>query len=255
MGGCEHAPTQYLMEERLKKVAIVALGPSSQHYIQMVDAAGDRKKLFDETWTFNTYASLIESDRIFHMDDFKVQEARAVKNERVAGMLEALKRYKNPIYTSFPEPEYPTSEAYPIKEVIEAFGSMYFTSTPPYALAYAMLRRVEEVAIFGADYTYPGVAGCEDGRACLEYWIGRAQQMGMRVLVSERSTLLGQRERSNFSSIPMYGFDRVQVGLIEDGENRYKLRFTPKALPSVEEIEKRYSHRKAGSELVVDVVN
>ena len=66
-------------QPKIERLAIVALGPTSLNYIQAVDAAGDRKKMFDEVWTFNSYASVIESDRLFHMDDVEVQRRRALR--------------------------------------------------------------------------------------------------------------------------------------------------------------------------------
>lgn len=238
-----------------KKIAIVALGPSSGNYIQDVDKAGDRFKLFDETWTFNSYCSVIESDRLFHMDDVLVQERRArAGNQRVAGMLEAMKRYKGPIYTSFAEPAYPTMVDYPLGAIAQKYNSLYFTSTPPYALAYAGLIGVEEAWLYGMDYTWPDIAGAERGRACMEYWVGRVMGLGMRIRVAKDTSLL-DTSISRRSDIKLYGYDRAQVALHDVDEKTYELRFAEKELPTAEEIEERYSHLLPGSGVALDVVN
>lgn len=238
-----------------KRVAIVGLGPTSANYVQDVDRVGDRYKLFDETWTFNSYCNVIESDRLFHMDDVLVQERRAkAGHTRVAGMLEAMKRYKGPIYTCFAEPEYPTAVDYPLAQVIERFNSLYFTTTPPYALAYAGYIGVEKVNIYGCDYTWEGQASAEAGRACMEYWVGRMHGIGMVVNVHPHSTLMDAR-RSRRDDLKLYGYDRVKVSLKQVDEQRLGLVMEEKELPTVQEIEERYSHLIPGSGLQVDVVN
>lgn len=239
----------------IKRLAIVGLGPSSHKYIDDVDRAGDRKVLFDETWTFNSFVSVIESDRLFHMDDVRVQEIRAeAGNLRVKNMLEAMKRYKGPIYTSSPEPEYPAMIPYPLPQIVAKYNSLYFSTTPPYAAAYAGLIGVEEVYLYGMDYTWPGVAGAEGGRGCMEYWVGRLQGMGVRVKVHETSSLLDTR-LSTKDDVKLYGFDRYQIKLEDRGENRMALVMDPKPLPTAEEIEERYCHKKPASDVALDVVN
>lgn len=238
-----------------RRVALVGLGPSRVEYIDAADRAGDRFKLFDETWTFNSFVNTIESDRLFHMDDVLVQELRAANgNTRVAGMLVAMKRYKGPIYTSFAESEYPTAVDYPLHDVVKKYHSLYFTTTPPYAVAYAGLIGVRELHVFGCDYTWPGMAEAEGGRACMEYWLGRVQGEGMRVVVSPNTSLLDARV-SRFSSVKLYGYDRVAISMEDRGGGKLALIMEEKALPTVAEIEERYSHRKPGSSVALDVVN
>lgn len=241
-----------------KSVAIVGLGPTHQKYLIDVDSAGNRKKLFAETWTFNSFCNLISSDRLFHMDDVLVQERRAkAGNKRVGNMLEAMKEYQGPIYTCFPEPEYPTMVQYPIAEVLSAFDSAYFTTTPPYALAYAMYIGVSEVYLYGCDYTWPGIAGAEEGRAGMEFWVGMAKGRGVKISVCHESSLLNSRLCTR-EDIRMYGYDRVKISLEErddEAGKRTVLVMREKELPTAEEIEARYSHQLAGSGIQLDVVN
>ena len=238
----------------ISRLAIVGLGPSSRKYIDDVDQVGDRKALFDETWTFNSFVSVIESDRLFHMDDVRVQELRArAGNLRVRNMLEALKRYAGPIYTSSPEVEYPSMVPYPLPAVVARYNSLYFSTTPPYAMAYAGLLEVKEIYLYGMDYTWPGVAGVEGGRGCMEYWVGRLQSHGVKVNVHETSSLMDTR-LSTKDDIKLYGFDRYRISLEPRGE-LMALKMTPKPLPTAKEIEERYCHKKPASEVALDVVN
>lgn len=240
---------------RIERLAIVALGPTSLNYIQEVDHAGDRKKLFDETWTFNSYASVIESDRLFHMDDVRIQQRRgAAGNHRVANMLEAMKRYQGPIYTSFPESEYPTMEPFPLDQVAQKFDTLYFSTTPPYALAYAGLLEVPEIYLYGCDYTWPGVAGAESGRACMEFWVGLLKGRGHRISIHPQSSLCNARTQTH-DNVQLYGYDRVKMSLQEVEPGVMKLNAVPRELPTAAEIEERYSHLFPGSEIQVDVVS
>lgn len=225
-------------------VAIVALGPSSLRYIQQVNMAGDRGVVYDEVWTVNSYASVIKSDRLFHMDDFRIQEARAkAGNKRVANMLEAIKKYSGPVFTCFPKAEYPTSLSYPLAEVVAKFRSLYFNNTVPYMVAYAGLLGVKKLTMFGADYTYPGRAAAEAGRACTEYWLGKLHSLGVHIDVCNQSTLMDGREHVG-GVFPLYGYkDMNEIFWIENEQGETRLAFKPKeVVPSAEEIEKSYFH-------------
>lgn len=221
-----------------EKVALVALGPSSYDYIRHCDRNGNRHNLYDETWTVNTFANVIDSDRLFHMDDFRVQELRAVKNERVRHMLQALKLYKGPIYTSVPHEGYPNCVQYPLGQVVAQFGSMYFNNTMPYAIAFAMLIGVKELHLFGLDYVWPNMAEAEAGRGCTEYWLAKAQDRGIQTRVASSSTLLDAQINGN--EFKLYGYDGWHITLEDAGPGKVALKLKEKPLPSAEEIERRY---------------
>jgi hypothetical protein len=228
-----------------KRVAIVGLGPSSLNYVQYCDRHGDRHAVFDETWVVNSYVSVLSADRVFHMDDVRVQEMRAVKNEKIRGMLQALKRTRLPVYTSFPHPDYPALVAYPLQDVVQHFNSLYFNNTVAYAIAYGLFIGVKEISMFGVDFTWPNVHEAEQGRACCEYWLGRAHAMGVGVHVCETSTLMDARENAN-GIYHLYGYDAIEIKLMEVGPEVVGLHFSERPLPTVEEIEARYDHKVKG---------
>jgi hypothetical protein len=227
-----------------KRIAIVALGPSSLRYIQQVNMAGDRDIVYDEVWTVNTYANVIKSDRLFHMDDFRIQEMRArAGNKRIAHMLEAIKKYEGPVYTCFPQPEFPSSVSFPLGEVIAKYKSLYFNNTVPYMLAFAGLLGVEKVTMFGADYTYPGRMAAEAGRACTEYWLGRLHSQGVEIEVCNQSTLMDGRDAVG-GVFPLYGYKDLHNLILEENDRgEQRLRFEVKeVMPTAAEVEKSYDH-------------
>lgn len=225
-----------------KRVALVGLGGSSWNYVNEVDAIGNRKDKFDEVWTMNSYCNVIESDRLWHMDNIEVQRIRAKGgNVKVKGFLKAMKEYKGPIYTSVLHPDYPNLVQYPLMEIAQKLGSLYFTSTPAYAIAYAIYIGVEEISLYGLDYTWPGMAEVELGRSCAEYWIGQGSARGVKFKVAPFSSLMEARVWSK-ERIPLYGYDGFRAEMYEGPEGS-GLKFVPEPLPTAEEIEIRYSHK------------
>ena len=65
----------------LRSVAIVAMGPSHRSYTGLASIYGDRCRLVDETWAINAMGTVIQHDLLFHMDDCRIQEARAKAGE------------------------------------------------------------------------------------------------------------------------------------------------------------------------------
>jgi hypothetical protein len=90
------------------RVAILGMGPSADSYSRHAAGAGDRLKVFDEVWTVNSFGSIYIADRVFHMDDIRIQQIRAdAGNEQMANMLDYLQRAPGPVYTSRALPKEP----------------------------------------------------------------------------------------------------------------------------------------------------
>lgn len=223
-----------------ERLAIVGLGGSSLSYVQEVDSVGNRFSKFDEVWTMNSYCNVIQSDRLWHMDNVAVQRLRS-DNVKVQGMLEAMKKYQGPIYTSILDKEYPQMVQFPLFEVIDKMGSIYYNNTSAYAIAYAVWLGVKQISLYGMDFTWPGLNEAEEGRGCVEYWIGQGSARGVRFNVVPTSSLMGAMKWRK-EDIPFYGYDGYKIALVEKGEGKVGFEITPRALPTKEEIEKRYSH-------------
>jgi hypothetical protein len=220
------------------RVAIVALGPSWHDYVHLTEAAGGRHALFDQTWVINSFGNVLDHDMVWHMDDIRVQEARAAAgNTKIANMLAWLKKHPGPIMTSRAYEDYPGTVEYPLEAVINGTGNAYFNSTPAYAVAYAIFKGATSITLAGIDFTWPNAHEAESGRACVEYWLGRAAQRGIEVHAVASSTLFDAREPHK----RFYGYDTRDVKLdIVDG--KAKVSFTDKQAPTAEEIEQRYDH-------------
>lgn len=231
-------------------ITILGLGPSLDEYTNIVKRLGGRHKYCDETWTINALGQVFACDRIFHMDDVRIQEIRAEAQpeSNIAAMLEWLKNPPAPVVTSRPHPDYPRLEPFPLIEVLDEFRTGYFNSTAAYAVAYAIWAGAKKISIFGCDYTYPNAHDAEKGRACVEYWLGMAAERGIKIAVPKNTTLLDaihtQRER-------FYGYDTLDLAISEDQNGRLKIDFSERQdLPTADEVEYAYDHSAHPNALV-----
>ena len=154
-------------------VVILGLGPSLEHYVDTVKRLGGRRAFSDEVWGINAVGGVLLCDRLFHMDDVRVQEARAAAalGSNIAHMLAWMRQHPGPIMTSqVPEPnDYPGLVAFPLEDVVNNLEYSYFNSTAAYAVAYAIYLGVKKISLFGFDFTYPNAHHAEKGRACVEF--------------------------------------------------------------------------------------
>lgn len=234
-------------------VAIVGLGPSLSGYTNVTKSLGGRHKFCSETWAINALGSVIQCDRIFHMDDVRIQEIRAKANpeSNIAAMLEWMKKTTVPIITSRAHPDYPALQEFPLEAVLNEFDIAYFNSTVAYAVAYAVFIGVKQLSLFGVDFTYPNAHDAEKGRACVEFWMGIASERGIKLTVPTNTTLLDaiHPERERF-----YGFDTLDLDIDQDEDGRIHLKATERErLPTAAEVELAYSHDKHPNALMVPV--
>lgn len=223
-------------------VTILGLGPSLEQYVDITKRLGGKHAYCDETWGINALGGVLLCDRVFHMDDVRIQEVRAAAQpeSNIARMLEWLKLHPGPIITSREHPDYPGLVAFPLQDVLNNLGQAYFNNTAAYAVAYAIHIGVRHISIFGCDYTYPDAHDAERGRGCLEFWLGIATARGIKLTVSKTSSLLDGiyplQER-------FYGYDTLAIGLKTHDGGLVEVDFSPvETIPSAAEIEERYDH-------------
>lgn len=236
-------------------VAIVGLGPSCATFFEVSRRLGGVSAYCDEVWGINAIGDVIKCDRIFHMDDLRIQEARAKERPdgNIAAMVNWMKKHPGPIYTSVVRDGYPGLVPFPLEDVLNRSGdhnggAPYFNSTAAYAIAYAVHLGVPRLSLFGLDYTLPNAHHAEQGRACCEFWIGIGTARGMEVTIPETSSLMDgcatDRER-------LYGYDCVDVKLTNQDDGTVKVSFTDREdIPTAEEIEKRYDHKSHPNRLM-----
>jgi len=231
-------------------VAILGLGPSLEQYLDITKRLGGKHAYCTETWGINAVAGTLLCDRVFHMDDVRIQEVRAAAapESNIARMLQWLKVHPGPIITSREHPDYPGLVAFPIEEVLNNLGQAYFNSTAAYAVAYAIHIGVKHISVFGCDYTYPDAHDAEKGRGCLEFWLGIAAARGIKLTVPKTSTLLDgiypQQDR-------FYGYDTLAITLRPNDGGGIAVDLQPiHKLPEAAEIEDRYDHSSHPNALV-----
>lgn len=236
-------------------VAIVGLGPSCATFFELTRRLGGVSAFCDEVWGLNAIGDVVRCDRVFHMDDLRIQEARAAErpDSNIAAMVRWLKRHPGPVYTSVVREGYPGLVAFPLEAVLNRSGGSnggapYFNSTAAYAVAYAVHIGVKRISLFGIDYTMPNAHHGEQGRACVEFWLGIAAARGIQLTIPDTSSLMDacadDRDR-------LYGYDCADVHLDTQQDGTVKVRMTERAdVPTAADVEARYDHTKHPNRLM-----
>lgn len=176
------------------KILILGFGPGWEDYPR--DYSG-------EVWGLNMAAVKCERlDRLFIADKF--EDKTDIRNGFYVGTLEGERGKKIPIseqgykdiITAKNLPvvschEYsgmPTLEVYPLKEIVEMFGSDYFSNCIAYMIAYAIYKGVGEIELWGVrqglltEYAFH--------KGSVEFWLGMAVGHGVNVKIMGDSHLL-----------------------------------------------------------------
>ncbi len=230
-------------------VAILGLGPSVRQYLELTKRMGGRKAFCDETWGINALGDVFSCDMIFHQDDVRVQEIRAAAkpDSNIAKMLEWLKTTKTPVVTSIAHPDYPALQAFPLAAVLTKYPLGYFNSTAAYAIAYAMHAGATKITCFGMDFTYPDAHDAEKGRACVEFWLGMAAAQGIELSVPKTTSLL---DACNSQGQRFYGYDCCDLRISNENGKINVVFAEAETLPTAEEIEQAYCHKRHPNVLV-----
>jgi hypothetical protein len=91
---------------------------------------------------------------------------------------------------------FPTSEAYPLKDMLERFGPYFFTSSIAYMMAMAIAQSPKRIGIWGVDMSASDEYGYQ--RAGCHYFIQKAREAGIEVGTPMESELA--------EPLPLYGF-------------------------------------------------
>lgn len=212
----------------IDEVILVAMGPTCTNYLSR--QFGQLK--FDATpvWTINSGCFAFRADLCFDMHtadtlagkehyeyvpnalDPSGEMKRLWDSGANAGITREYKKSGVPIVT--PDGHDDTLE-YPLAEVVEAFQSDYFDCGAAYMIAFAMLCQAKTIHICGFDFAFgTNTNPIEPGRACVEYWLGRAHERGHRFILPSDTTLMSyhDRQRKGFYG---YGFTQPRFELID----------------------------------------
>ena len=225
-----------------KHVAILGLGGSLDQYLEITKRLGGRSRFCDEVWAINALGDVFACDLVFHMDDIRIQEIRAAAApaSNIAAMLPWIKTSKVPVVTSRAHPDYPPLVEFPLEDVLNNLGHDYFNSTAAYAVAFAIHTGVAKISLFGIDFTLENQHQAEKGRACVEYWLGKAQERGIKISLPKTTTLMdANRTRPQ----RLYGYDTMNVQFNIQADGAVKLDMVSREkLPTAAEIEANYDH-------------
>src|SRR5262245_34163466 len=111
-----------------------------------------------------------------------------------------LENQTTPIFMQQRYPEVPASIEYPKRRILQEFGGSrpYFTNHVAWMIALAFTEGVTTLGLFGINYAIQSEYIKQ--RACAEYWIGRAQERGIHIVIPEQCSLLRD-------PMPLYGYD------------------------------------------------
>lgn len=234
------------LKTRPKVVAMIGLGPS--HY-DFVTVAGCKKDFLvpDEVWGVNSTLGVYNLDKCFVMDDLiQIRQTYPQWAGRLATTTV-------PIITCRAYKEFPTSIAFPIKEVMECVKDDLFTTSVAYMIGYAMLTNVRELYLFGMDFQYPGGSAKEPGAEAVAYLLGMAKERGVNYHIPQSSTLLdanltkmGEDGRPHR---PMYGYDYnpgIAKKYVEQGRATPLEKAVASKAPYVEKPDKSQEAKKPG---------
>jgi len=209
-----------------KKVAIVAMGKSHSQFIMAKTHSFD----FDEVWAINAMSGVIFHDRVFMMDPANRFLDTDDAGSQTNLMAKVLVKHEGPIYTCELDPRCPGLVEFPLVEVMNACRTGYFNNTVAYAIGFAIAAKVGEIHLYGIDFSYKGhVHFAEAGRACCEFLLSKAIDQGIRVGISQESSLLDTNEPVQSK---LYGYHRLADPLVAGLEDE---KFTVKKNSEVKE--------------------
>lgn len=175
--------------ERRSKVAMVGFASSTR------DAAPFDDPTY-EVWGLNQlYRYTPRADRWFEIHTREVFEKDLVRDTDYVGWLRAAPM---PVYMTQTHPDIPMSVRYPAERIMAAFssGRDYFTSTPSFMVALALLEGFTTIGVYGIDL----IVGreYEFEKCCMEYWLGVAQGRGVTLEIPTEAALLKQTHRYGY---------------------------------------------------------
>ena len=171
-----------------RKVAIVGFGP------------GRENAPFDdpdwECWGQNHLFLEMPTSEYAWDRWFEIHEPYQLKAEREARLAWLSRPQSIPVYCRKEYPEWPSSVALPVGR-LSALGARgnYHCSTFDWMLAMALHLGFQQIAIFGLESLEIEAGEPRSARACLEYWCGYAEALGVPVTVEPGTIVLRNWER------------------------------------------------------------
>jgi hypothetical protein len=146
----------------------------------------------DDSWEFwgHSTGRLFYSQPMDRYFDLHPRATWSRGGKKGATYPEWLSKQTTPIYMQQRYPDVPASIEYPKRRVLQEFSSPrpYFTNHAAYMIALALIEGVTTIGLFGINYALESEYVAQ--RASAEYWIGRAVERGVTVVLPQQCTLL-----------------------------------------------------------------
>ena len=164
---------------------------------------------FDEIWAINAMIGVLPViDRAFILDPMSRFLDTEDAGPMTMMMRRELPRAYYPIYSCEADSRVPYAEEFPLEEVVRYSKTGYLNNTIAYAMAYGFWSNVKSMSIFGVDFTYKtNMHFAEAGRGCVEFWIAKCIEEGIKIGVGPRSTLL---DTDIETKDKLYGYHRLE---------------------------------------------
>lgn len=214
----DDTPTQGIAWKRTKsRCAIMGFASSSRDLAPFNDPTWDIYILNELYNMVPRWDVAFEMHNINHIRSNRLRDGQPVN---VNAHYEWLKAQPGPgqpgfrpIYMQAHYEDIPASIAFPLAALTSHFypeGNCYFTSTPAYMMAIAIVAGYEEMGLYGIDLLQEEEYAYQ--RPCMEYLVGVARGMGKKVHVPTQSALM----KANY----VYGFteptDNAQLQPLRD---------------------------------------
>ena len=105
-------------------------------------------------------------------------------------------------------------EKYPFSDIVKKYGVGYFSNSIAFMIAYAMYNDFKEIHIWGAPLDSQAEYIFE--KAGVEYWIGYAMGLGVKVVVHGLSTIMRTKDDK------VYGWDKKLGSVVRDWKVLYR---------------------------------
>ena len=109
-----------------------------------------------------------------------------------------------PVYMQERSPEVPASVRYPKERILLEYGGVrrYFKNHVAWMIALAFAEGATHIGLFGINYGH--VSEYEMQRGSAEYWLGRAEERGIHILLPDECSLLAEPKG-------LYGYESHDV--------------------------------------------
>ncbi len=165
----------------VKKVALVGHSPSTRMEAPYAD-------LHTEIWTMNDAHGFLKDHRVDRWFEIHPPSVYKDPSRRVGGFLEHLRTFQGPIYMITPDPDFPTSVAYPMAEMFEQYGEGVFGSSFAYLIALAIKEGFTHISMWGCDLASEGEY--KKQRESTAFWIGYCRGKGIEFTLPKATPIL-----------------------------------------------------------------